>query len=112
MGRRVYPIWNSEGGRRAAPSSTVHAGMRALDVLLKSLGVHLDGWQIAQAMAVSADGLTIAGTGYDPSGNVQAFIAVIPEPTSAVLIGLGLAWIGSRRCRPGANAPSTRSHSA
>jgi hypothetical protein len=43
------------------------------------------------ARGVSADGRTIVGTGLSPEGHQEAWIAVIPEPGSALLLGIGLA---------------------
>lgn len=71
-------------------------GMRALDVLLASLGIDLTGWNLFEATAVSADGLTVLGRASDPSGTIQTFIAVIPEPGTGLLFGLGIAWLASR----------------
>lgn len=65
-------------------------GMRPLDMLLTSLGIDLTGWRLEDANAVSADGSFIVGTGWNPSGNQVAWVAVIPEPSSGLLIGLGL----------------------
>src|SRR5262249_30937849 len=37
------------------------------------------GWQLRSANGVSADGTVIVGDGIDPLGNVQAWIARLPE---------------------------------
>jgi hypothetical protein len=66
-------------------------GMQSLQVLLTSLGVELSGWQLLQAGGVSDDGHTIVGVGLNPAGDLEGFIAVIPEPGTALLLGLGLA---------------------
>jgi len=73
-------------------------GMRPLDQLLISLGVDLTGWvDLVQATGISADGKTIVGLGFSGAGRLEAFIAVIPEPSSALLMGLGLIGLGARR---------------
>jgi len=80
-------------------------GMRSLQVMLTSLGIDLTGWQLTQAVSVSADGSTIAGSALNPAGAAEAFIAVIPEPGTALLLGLsllGLGIAGSTRSRSGA----------
>ena len=78
--------------------------MRELDVLLASYGIDLTGWRLTSANAVSADGLTIAGYGTNPSGNVEAWIARIlpvPEPTSGGLLGVGLTLFALARRQAG-----------
>lgn len=71
-------------------------GMRGVDVLLASLGIDLTGWKLTEGIAISADGRTILGRGADPDGIGRIWIAVIPEPGTAVLIGLGLAALARR----------------
>lgn len=69
-------------------------GMRDLKTVLETeFGLDLTDWKLRQAWAVSADGLTITGVGENPDGNREAWIANIPEPSTALLLGsrLGLA---------------------
>jgi len=76
-------------------------GLRSLrDVLSVELGLDLTGWILTEAEAISDDGLTIVGTGIDPGGDTEAWIAVIPEPGTALLLGGGLVAMGVRRQRP------------
>lgn len=42
-----------------------------------------------QASGISDDGLTIAGYGDNPDGYEEAWIAMIPEPGTILLVGLG-----------------------
>ncbi len=73
-------------------------GMRRLqDVLTGTLGLDLDGWELTGAYAVSRDGNTIVGTGINPTGNVEAWVARIPEPTA-----LGLMLVVCTNARGGA----------
>jgi len=75
-------------------------GMRSLGAYLESLGVDLGGWDLWSATGISADGKTIVGYGENPLHQEEAFIAVIPEPATAVLVGFGLAGLavtGRRR---------------
>lgn len=72
-------------------------GMRELDVVLSMLGVDLAGWTLGNATGISADGNTITGNGLNPDGETEAWIAVIPEPSTALLIGLGLAALARVR---------------
>lgn len=74
-------------------------GMRELKVVLSALGVDLDGWTLTSAADISADGRTIVGTGINPEGLTEGWIAVIPEPGTGILLGLGLAAIGAGRSR-------------
>lgn len=92
---------DNDNARFGLPSSKAFIwdeanGMRALDVLLTSLGIDLTGWELLEATAVSADGLTVLGRASDPSGGIQHFIAVIPEPGTGLLLGLGIALLASR----------------
>lgn len=64
--------------------------MHDLNVTLRALGVDLTGWTLLSAHDVSADGRTIVGVGISPTG-AGAWMAVIPEPGVALLVGSGLA---------------------
>jgi probable HAF family extracellular repeat protein len=62
-------------------------GMRNLrDVLVNDygLGAALTGWQLIGAV-ISADGHTFAGSGINPDGNTEAWVATVPEPSSLTL---------------------------
>ena len=83
---------------------TADWGMISLQGLLTDLGLDLTGWHLTTASSVSADGRTIVGSGEHPDGFNEAFIAVIPEPDTALLLGLGMAWLGRR----GRNSPAAR----
>lgn len=73
-------------------------GMRSLaDVLTADLGIDLAGWRIHAAEDISADGRTIVGFGVNPSGQTEAFIAVIPAPGSGLMLGLGALACRRRR---------------
>ena len=71
--------------------------MEDLDQVLTELGVDLAGWTLIRATGVSDDGLTIVGDGTNPDGNPEAWIAVIPEPSTALLLAAGLLALGIRR---------------
>ncbi|CAK9076044.1 PEP-CTERM sorting domain-containing protein [Durusdinium trenchii] len=77
-------------------------GMRSLkDVLTSEYGLDLTDWSLYDARGISADGRTIVGTGVNPDGDTEAWVAVVPEPSSFVLAGFGLvalvlsSWSGS-----------------
>ena len=75
-------------------------GMRSLKDVLTDCGLDLSGWVLLSANGISADGLTIAGEGYSPSGYFrEAWIATVPEPGTMALLGLGggLALLRRRR---------------
>lgn len=80
-------------------------GMRDLqDVLSPSVGDAVNGWTLLNATAISADGLTVAGYGIDPTGNRQAWLAYlgseVPEPAAWILIGLGSMGVVARHKPP------------
>lgn len=58
-------------------------GMRNLvDVLVElGLGPEMAGWDLEQATAVSADGLTVVGWGYNPAGDEEAWVANLGQPS-------------------------------
>lgn len=76
-------------------------GMRKLETILTNdFGVDLTGWRLIEPVDVSADGRTIVGWGRNPEGSSEAWIAVIPEPQSAALVGaVSLAFVRRRRRR-------------
>jgi len=77
-------------------------GMRALqDVLVHECQLDLEGWALEEAHGVSDDGFTVVGWGYNPVGDKEAWIAVIPEPTSFLMLLVGGLALMQRRqqCR-------------
>jgi len=73
-------------------------GMRNLrDVLVQDCGLNLTGWTLAEASGISADGMTVVGWGYDPSGNIEGWVATLPEPATLLLLALGGALALLRR---------------
>jgi probable HAF family extracellular repeat protein len=82
-------------GGRLVPGAfywTAETGSLNLQELLLSLGAsNLDGWNLGDAEGITPDGLTIVGTGIDPSGSTQAWVATIPEPDSILLAALAAA---------------------
>lgn len=72
-------------------------GWRELDVVLETLGVVLAGWRLSYARAISADGRVIVGEGLNPNGDLEAWFAVIPEPGTELLFGMGLALLSVHR---------------
>jgi len=75
-------------------------GMVAVADLLANQGASLSGWRLTAATGISRDGRVLVGTGIDPSGNSQAWMARIedvPEPGPLGVLGLGLALLRRRR---------------
>jgi len=76
---RAAFIWNSN-----------EATMQDLRAYLIAKGVtNLNGWSLDSAYGVSADGLKIVGWGYNPAGQQEAWVAVIPEPSTYLMLALG-----------------------
>ncbi len=86
---------------------TADSGMQRLfDVLVAQGVTGLSGWTLSEARGVSADGLTIVGTGVNPLGQTEAFVANIspvPIPPAVWLFGsaLGLMGVLRRKQHPG-----------
>jgi uncharacterized membrane protein len=72
-------------------------GMRALQPILETqLGHPIEGWTLLSPQAISADGTFIAGTGRNPDGNVEGFVAQLPEPSGATTALASLAALAVR----------------
>jgi len=78
-------------------------GPLALEDLLERRGADLAGWDLEQPMGFSADGRVILGYARNPSGQLESFLAFIPEPATSLLLAMGLGCLGVRstRDRPG-----------
>jgi probable HAF family extracellular repeat protein len=77
-------------------------GIRPLDVALTAeFGIDLAGWTNLQATDITADGTVLVGNGINPSGSLEGWIVVIPEPAAswiAVVLG-GSLYHRRRRSR-------------
>ena len=85
-GREVF-IWDATNG------------MRELDQVLTDFGLDLTGWSLSETRRISDDGKTIVGWGTNPAGFEEAWIAVIPEPSTAALLATGLVALAVGRRR-------------
>ena len=89
----------SERGMEAFIWDEIH-GMRALrDVLLDDYGIDTTAWQDTYATGVSADGTVVVGYGDNPNGDVEAWVAVIPEPGALLFLASGMPLLTLRRSR-------------
>ncbi len=85
-------------GEEAFIWDAVH-GMRNLkQVLQADYGLNLAGWTLTRANAMSADGRVIVGDGII-GGARRGWVAVIPEPATAAIAGLGLLGLLAARRR-------------
>jgi probable HAF family extracellular repeat protein len=71
--------------------------MRPLQSVLAAAGLNLTGWRLTDVAGVSVDGLTIAGTGIDPAGGTQAWVATLPEPAGVAGVVAMMLVLGRRR---------------
>ena len=72
---------------------TSDGGMQSVASMLTASGINLTGWQLTDAQAVSYDGNIIVGSGINPDGIREAWIAdvtVVPVPAAIWLFGSGL----------------------
>jgi probable HAF family extracellular repeat protein len=84
-GSVVVGLGNSALGEEAAVWTNAGGLQNVRDVLIAGGATGLTGWTLNQATGVSADGRTIVGFGRNPSGQTEAWIATIPEPSSLLL---------------------------
>ena len=77
-------------------------GMRKLSDVLAAAGIDVGTWVLTDVNAISADGQSFVGTGIDPGGATEAWIASlnhpVPEPATTSLL-LGFAALSLRRQR-------------
>ena len=74
-----------------------HDGVRSVKSILEAQGIDLSNFALEAAVGISADGLTISGQMTNFQGRPEAFLAILPEPSTAALLGVGLVLLGKRR---------------
>jgi len=85
-GQEAY-IWDSANGIRSLK-----------EVLTSDYGISgLDSWHLTEARAISADGRTIVGSGINPSGQTEAWVATVPEPSSSLFLLFSSLFLLRRR---------------
>jgi uncharacterized membrane protein len=99
-GSLIVGYGDTDNGRQAM-FWTEATGMVNVQQFLSSNGISaVADWKLISTEGISADGRTIVGTGINPAGLREAWIATIPEPSTlglAVVCGLGLVAVCVKR---------------
>jgi hypothetical protein len=74
-------------------------GMRPPPDGAPGLGLDLTGWKLTDVAGISADGGTLTGTGINPAGRPEAWVAVVPEPAGLALLTGAASLVLRRRAR-------------
>jgi probable HAF family extracellular repeat protein len=88
-GSVVVGYGTSASGKEASIWDAVHEMRSLKGILVSEYGLDLTGWTLTEAWGVSADGKTIAGYGTNPAGNIEAWVATVPEPATLLLLAVG-----------------------
>ena len=63
---------------RREPTTDLEAGrVRSIADVLASRGLDLDGWHLTEATGISSDGRFVVGTGVNPEGRTEAWLALL-----------------------------------
>jgi uncharacterized membrane protein len=101
----VFVGYGYGSGSRSAALWNVLAPGWEYDLNQVAAAVLPAGWKLEDAFGVSADGLSIVGSGTNPLGATEAWLlrldtVPVPEPGTGALLGLGVVMLGvKRRCR-------------
>lgn len=69
------------------------------DILLDDFGISLNGWNLRVVHDVSSDGTVLVGSGTNPSGRQEGWVAIIPEPSTLFCTCASAAILALRRRR-------------
>lgn len=94
---RIVAGWATRGGLSTAVFWDNSREIIAVDEYLSMRGVDLTGWRLTQVLEVSSDGRVIAGDGFNPDGNREAWVAYIPTPGTALVLAAVPAFAARRR---------------
>ena len=75
-------IWDGPSGMRSVAA-----------VLQETQGLQLDGWHLINAHDISADGTVVVGVGLNPSGRLEGWVAIVPEPGMLAPLIACLYWL-------------------
>lgn len=75
------------------------SGMVDLNTYLPSIGISTGGMYLYEGLDVSADGLTIMGSGFDAQFGFKGWIVTIPAPGGSAMALVGVAVLARRRRR-------------
>ncbi|MBI5395494.1 MAG: PEP-CTERM sorting domain-containing protein, partial [Verrucomicrobia bacterium] len=95
-GSFVVGYGNSASGQEAFIWDQSSGMLRLQTVLTSNYGLDLTGWTLSNATGISSDGRTVVGYGIH-NGNQEAWMAQLPEPSTASLLALGLGVVWRRR---------------
>ncbi len=71
---------------------TQKLGMQSLASLLTQSGIDLDGWELGSARGISDNGTVIVGSGTNPQGQYEAWVIILPEPTTFAIAAICVCW--------------------
>jgi probable HAF family extracellular repeat protein len=110
-GSVIVGFSETANGARAFLWDAVH-GMRDLKSVLESdCGLALGAWELTAANAITPDGSLIVGSGRDPSGNVQGWLARLQCSTTWTFCTAGTTSHGCAASISGTGTPSASSSS-
>jgi probable HAF family extracellular repeat protein len=99
-GSVVVGVSNVNGGNVSEAFRWTQAtGMQSIQDLLLADGISTAGWILTSVLGISPDGTIMFGTGIDPSGQTESWIADIPIsqtplPAALPLFATGLGGLG------------------